>query len=130
DARLCGYGDLAAHIVEIPGQAGHVTWRARTRRRDTAQGRSDGVHPRRKRRICLVSEPVIVLDVIDPTLREVLGELRERFRRQALWLECRAGQRPGRRSRPAPQSMDAMTRTAERLAELGRQFHVVQHDIL
>ena len=76
--------DLRAHGVEIAGDARHVV-----RRRAAQRGRDRG-DALRERRIGLVGEAVIVLDVVDAAVGEAARELGELRRRQALRLDARS----------------------------------------
>ena len=65
DAGTTRRSDLRPHGIEVARQARHVTRRMRIRAVRGAQGGRDGLHAGRKRRIGLVGEAVIVLDVVD-----------------------------------------------------------------
>ena len=96
---------------------------------DLAHCFGNRLDPGRKRRIGLVGEAVVVLDVIDAALRKLARQRRELGRGQPLRLEGRAGERPRRRADAAPQRVQAVAGPAETRHQLGRKLDVMQGDI-
>ncbi len=90
----------------------------------------DRLDARGERRIGLVGEPVVVLDVVDAALREARRQHREPPRRQALRLERRGGHRPRAGGDPPPQARETMARPAEAEGELARKRDVLEHHVL
>ncbi len=129
DAHVDRAGDLPLHAGEIAGEARRIS-RRRAVPPDRAETCGNGLHPFRERRIGLIGQAMIVLDVVDASLCKTGGKIGERGRRQSLRLERRAGQRAMRRSRSLSQSLHAMARTAERRTQPGRQVDVPQDDIV
>ena len=113
--------DLAAHRVEIAGQAGHIA--------RAADAAGDGGDALGERRVGLVRQAVVVLDEVDAAAGELLRQLRQPRRRHALRLQRRAGERTAERADAAAQAVDAVARAAERRGEIGRNVHVQQHDV-
>ena len=130
DAGSGSDGDLPAHMVEIAGQARHIARGTPAWLPDRVQRLGDSFHARGERRIGLVRQPVIVLDVIDAPLREAGGQGCELGSRKPLRLERRAGQGTLRCSDTAPEPMQSMARPAERLRQAPRQRDVGKHDVL
>src|SRR6516165_9957013 len=130
DADVPSERDVGAHGVEIAREARHVARRPAAGLRDASQRGCDRFEARRERRIGLVGEPMVVLDVIDAALRKILRELGEPCRRQALRLERRAGQSPRRRADPPPQLIEPVAGTAEDLDQVLGKRDVGEYHVL
>ena len=90
----------------------------------------DRVDPRGERRIGLIGQAVIVLDVVDAALRKAGGEVGKCGRRKSLRFERRAGKCADTCSRSRAQSLHAMTRTPKRQAQRRRQVDIPQDNIV
>ena len=75
--------------------------------------RSTGRHALGEGRICLISQPVIVLDQVDAARGEARDQIGEPRRRQALRLDRGRRQRPPMRTNPRPQPGTAMPHATE-----------------
>src|SRR5215204_4655703 len=105
-------------------------FRSPIRRREAAQASADRLDPCGERRIGLICEAVVVLDVVDTAAGEAFREVGEAIAGETLRLEGGARQRPGAGLRPPPQAVDAVAWAAESRHEIGRKRDVDEGDIL
>ena len=126
-----GGGDLPAHGVEIAREARHIAHRRAARRRCVRSAAATASTRARERRIGLVGEAMVVLDVVDAAARETQREIREPAPGadpcglSAEQVKARAGAPTRRRSscspwRGPPKAFD----------QLGRKLDIVQRHVV